>query len=176
MSVRNAILGLLSEGPLHGYELRAAYEHELVPRSRLNAGQVYTTLDRLHRDGLVEMAVVGQDQKPDKKVYALTTTGREELEAWLSSASPLDLDLRNQVFLKLMLAARLPGRDPLAVIATERRATFARLHDAAQARAQAETDDTRLSTSLLLDLAVLKLESLLTWLDRCEDRLRKERP
>lgn len=173
MSVRNAILGLLSEGPLHGYELRAAYENDLVPRSKLNAGQVYTTLDRLHRDGLVQPTVVGQDQKPDKKVFALTDTGHRELDAWLSAASPLDLDLRNQTFIKLMLAERLPDRDPLAVIKTERRAAFARLHEATQARAKADADDTPLSISLLLDLAVLKLESLLTWLDHCEERFRK---
>ena len=175
MSIRNALLGLLSEGPLHGYELRAAYKNSLVPRSKLNAGQVYTTLERLRGNGLVEPTVVGQTQKPDKKVYALTDAGRHELDAWLESPSPLDLDLRNQTFIKLMLAQRLHGKDPLIVIATERNAAIERLREARETRDNADTNATPLSISLLLDLAVLKLEGLLTWLDRCEERFATER-
>ncbi|MAG58288.1 MAG: PadR family transcriptional regulator [Planctomycetes bacterium] len=176
MSVRHAILGLLAEGPLHGYELRSAYENELVPQSRLNAGQVYATLDRLLRDGLVHHEVVAQNDRPDKKVFALTAQGRDELGRWLGHASKVDLDLRNETFLKLMVARRLPEGDWRGVIALERRGAFERLHQATQARARADRDATPLSITLLLDLAVLKLEGLLEWLDRCEEALGKETP
>lgn len=176
MSIRYAILGLVSEGPLHGYELRTAYENELVPRSKLNAGQVYTTLERLRRDGLVEPAVVGQNQRPAKKVYSLTPAGQRAIDAWMKEPSPLDLDLRNQTFIKLMLAQRLPGKDPIGIIETERRAANLRLCDAREARDNADAAATPLSISLLLDLAVLKLEGLLAWLDRCEKRLGTESP
>src|SRR2546425_12833798 len=107
MSIKYAILGLLSDGPLHGYELKTAYEGELVPDSPLNFGQVYTTLDRLSRDGLVAHDLVRQAERPDKKVYELTRDGRKELKEWLATPSRLDLDLRNETFLKLMLAKRL---------------------------------------------------------------------
>src|SRR5438270_1427371 len=104
MSIKHAILGLLAERPLHGYELKAAYEQELVPSTQLNYGQVYTTLERLGRDGLVAHEVVSQPVRPDKKVYALTTAGRKELKEWLARASPVALDLRNETLLKLILA------------------------------------------------------------------------
>src|SRR6267143_6319311 len=99
MSIKHAILGLLSKKPLHGYELKAAYEQDLVPASQLNYGQVYTTLERLGRDGLVAHEVVSQTERPDKKVYALTDQGRKELHAWLETPARLDLDLRNETFL-----------------------------------------------------------------------------
>src|SRR5438874_13683575 len=133
MSIKYAILGLLADRPLHGYELKAAYEAELVPATQLNYGQVYTTLERLARDGLVAHEVVSQTERPDKKVYALTREGRRELQEWLATPSRLDLDLRNETFLKLVLARRLEDADPLAVLAVERRSCFERLHEVTQA-------------------------------------------
>src|SRR5262245_61575609 len=174
MSIKHAILGLLADGPLHGYELKAAYEAELVPAAQLNFGQVYTTLDRLERDGLVEHKVVSQPERPDKKVFALTRDGRKELHDWLAAPSEVDLDVRNETFLKLVLARRLKDASPLKVLAAERRACFARLHDVAQARARAEKEGASLQAVLLLDLAALRLEAFLKWLDGCEDALKKE--
>src|SRR5438552_2967952 len=113
MSIKYAILGLLADHPLHGYELKAAYEEDLVPSTQLNYGQVYTTLERLARDGLVAHEVVSQAERPDKKVYALTADGRRELQEWLATASRLDLDLRNETFLKLVLSRRLKKSDPM---------------------------------------------------------------
>ncbi len=175
MTIKHAILGLLSQGPRHGYELRSAYENELVPQSKLNAGQVYTTLDRLRREALAEVRHVGQDRRPDRKVYALTPAGREALDHWMLNAAPADLDLRNQVFMKLMLAVRLPDHDPLAVIHQERRTARGRLEEVRSATLKAEADGAPLSITLLLDLAASKLESLLSWLERCERRLRDPR-
>lgn len=174
MSIKHAILGLLAERPLHGYELKAAYEGELVPRTQLNIGQVYTTLERLTRDGLVAHEVVSQTERPDKKVYALTKDGRRALRDWLALPSPLDLDLRNETYLKLVLARRLEEGDPQRVLLVERQACFARLHEVTQARAAAGAERASLQTVLLLDLAVLRLEAFLKWLDHCEEILKKE--
>jgi len=174
MSIRHAILGLLADGPLHGYELKAAYEENLVPASQLNYGQVYTTLERLGRDGLVAHQVVSQTERPDKKVYALTAEGRSELHHWLEGPSRLDLDLRNETFLKLILARRLADADPLEVLAVERRSCFARLHEVTQTKAAAQRERASVQTMLLLDLASLRLEAFLKWLERCEEVLKKE--
>jgi DNA-binding PadR family transcriptional regulator len=175
LSIKYGILGLLTDGPLHGYELKAACEEELVPASRLNFGQVYTTLDRLQRDGLVGHEVVSQSERPDKKVYALTAEGRRQLQDWLATPSPPETDPRHETALKLVLARRLKAADPLKVVAAERRAGFERLREASQARARARKEKTPLATLMFLDLTVLQLEAFLKWLDRCEELLRKEK-
>jgi DNA-binding PadR family transcriptional regulator len=173
MSIKHTILGLLARGPLHGYDLKAAFLRDLAPRDAdLNWGQVYTTLDRLQRDGLVTPELVAQEKQPDKKVYSLTTDGRSELKEWLATPSKHDLDLRNETYLKLMLARRLPWADPLEVLTVERRACFQKLREVTQARA--ETDKKDIPTRLLLDLAVLRLEAFLKWLDHCEETLERE--
>lgn len=174
MSIKHAILGLLAERPLHGYELKAAYEQELVPSAQLNYGQVYTTLERLGRDGLVAHQVVSQAERPDKKVYALTAAGQKELKEWLSSPTRLDLDLRNETLLKLILARHLKEADASKILAIERRACFAQLHDVTQARAQAHRERASLASLLVLDLALLRLEAFIKWLELCEETLKKE--
>jgi DNA-binding PadR family transcriptional regulator len=183
VSIKHAILGLLAGGPLHGYDLKAAYEADLVPEAQLNFGQVYTTLDRLHRDGLVTPEVVAQAERPDRKVYTLTDKGRRELDEWLHTPHKHNLDLRNdETFLKLMLARRLArhaenGRapaDPLAVLAAERRACLERLHEVAGHRARAEAEGGPTVTVLLLDLAERRLDAFCKWLDYCEELLRRE--
>ena len=174
MSIKHAILGLLAEGPAHGYDLKAAFE-KVAPESSLNFGQVYATLDRLERAHLVTPEVVAQEKQPDKKVYALTDAGRRELRQWLATASDHDLDVRNETFLKIMLARRLPGADPLAVVRVERRAAFERLHERMAARAEAERKKVGLPRLLVLELAVLRLEAFLKWLDRCEEMLSQEK-
>src|SRR3712207_5244340 len=102
--MRNAFLALLAGGPAHGYELKQAFEEALGGVwPPLNAGQVYTTLARLERDGLVRGAQVEQAHRPDKKVYELTSDGRAAIEAWLDGpgAGPR---LKEEVVLKLVLA------------------------------------------------------------------------
>ena len=89
MSLKYAILGLLSEGPRHGYELKGLYDEVLVPSAKLNFGQVYPTLDRLRRDGCVDQNVVSQDDRPDRKVYSITELGRKQLQEWLDTPTEL---------------------------------------------------------------------------------------
>lgn len=174
MSLKYAILGLLSEGPRHGYELKSLYDEAVAPSAKLNFGQVYPTLDRLRRDGYVEQNVVSQDDRPDRKVYSLTERGRDELRDWLDTPTPLNLDIRNETFVKLMLARRMANGRPLDVLKVERRSCLARLHEVTQARAQAWDNSEPLQTVLLLDLAVVRLEAFLKWLDGCEEKLQQE--
>lgn len=174
MSFKYALLGLLADGPRHGYELKNLYEERLVPSTTLNIGQVYPALERLRRDGWVQYDLVSQQERPDKKVYALTEEGRSRLEAWLEAPSRPNLDLRNEAFLKLMLARQLAGANPQAVVKVERRACLARLHELTQARTRARAEKERLQTILLLDLAVLRLEAFLKWLEHCDETLRQE--
>ena len=175
VSLKYAILGLLSEGPRHGYELKGLYDEALVPNAKLNFGRVYPTLDRLRRDGCVEQDVVCQDDRPDRKVYSLTEHGRKQLQDWLDTPTELSLETRNETFLKLMLARRLTQVNPLQVLKVERRACFARLHEVTQARARAKEDGEPLQTILLLDLAVLRLEAFMKWLEDCDELLREEK-
>ena len=178
MSIRHAILGLLSAGPLHGYGLKAAYEEHLVPGASLNIGQVYPALERLLQDGLVTGEVVPQSERPDRRVYTITEAGRRELDGLLRTPSRPEVDLRNETYLKLMLAWRsnreAPGSiDPLAVVAAERRVVLEHLHELATTRARSEKDSAALPTLLLLDLAILRPNAFQQWLDRCEEQFDK---
>ncbi len=146
-----------------------------MPSAKLNFGQVYPTLNRLQSDGWVEHDVVSQPERPDKKVYSLTEEGQSRLRDWLRTPSALNLDARNETFLKLMLARRLAQVEPLEVLKLEKRACFARLHEVSQARARAREDGERLQVILLLDLAVLRLEAFMKWLENCDEALRQER-
>jgi len=115
-----------------------------------------------------------KEKQPDKKVYALTEAGRRELRDWLAKASTHDPDARNESFLKIMLARQLPWADPLAVVAVERREAFRQLHAKTAARAEAERKKMGAPRLLVLELAVLRLEAFLKWLDRCEETLSRE--
>lgn len=174
MSIKHTILGLLVDGPLHGYGLKAAYEKELVPGAVLNIGQVYQALDKLEQDGHVTVEVVPQSERPDRKVYTLTPPGRTELERWLGTPSERGLELRNESFLKLMLAWRLGGRagvDPVAVLDGERRACVDHLHELTDARARAEKEGAALPALVLLELAIQRLTAFHQWLERVEQML-----
>jgi DNA-binding PadR family transcriptional regulator len=152
--------------------LKSAFESEIVPRSRLNFGQVYTSLERLEREGLVAHRVVSQEERPDKKVFSLTESGERALVAWLALPSPLSLDLRNETLLKLAIARRIPQGDPLAVIAVERRHALARLAELSEGSLKASGEGGSLELELLLELAALRLEAFLRWLERCEEAMR----
>ena len=175
MSIKHAILGLLAGGPAHGYALKAAFERDVAPESSLNFGQVYTTLERLEQAKLVTPETVAQEKQPDKQVYALTAAGRKELREWLATPTKHEPDRRNETYLKLMLARRLPGADPLAVVAVERRACFESLHEKTGELTRAVREGQPVATQLHLELTVLRLEAFLKWLDRCEEILAKEK-
>lgn len=121
MTVRHSLLAILTTGDAYGYQLRQEFNRRTDSVWPLNVGQVYTTLDRLERDGLVEQR--GTDAE-GHVVYAITEAGREECEHWL--ATPTVVDDRSETAIKLALAMTLPGANPAALIESQREAALTR--------------------------------------------------
>src|SRR5579885_1508211 len=119
MSIRHALLALLSEGPKYGLQLRQEFEARTGDIWPLNVGQVYTTLQRLERDGLV----VSDDQADEgpQKGYRITEQGERELTAWLATPPDLSAPPRDELVIKVLVAARMPGVDVHEVIQAHRR-------------------------------------------------------
>src|SRR6478609_4596208 len=126
MSVKQALLALLEEGPRYGYQLRAQFEQRTGSTWPLNVGQVYTTLTRLERDGLVEGA---GDDGEGHVVYRITDSGRDEVAAWFTSPVERSQPPRDELAIKLALAVTVPGVDVGLVIQQQRSATMAALQD-----------------------------------------------
>ena len=127
--MRFPLLALLASGPAHGYELKQALEQRfgsVLPP--LNAGQIYTTLSRLERDGLVDDDAVAQNGRPNKRVYRLTDQGRIELSGWVADSTPATR-LKDDFFIKLVLARAAGIAEPLELIDRQRSAYLQALRD-----------------------------------------------
>ena len=163
--MRFPLLALLANGPAHGYELKQAMEQQfgsVLPP--LNAGQIYTTLSRLERDGLVDDDPVAQNGRPNKRVYQLTEAGRTELRGWVADATPA-ARLKDDFFVKLVLARAAGIADPLELIDRQRAAYLQALRELDDVATGDET------SALLVEGAALHLEADLKWLDLCEQRM-----
>jgi DNA-binding PadR family transcriptional regulator len=171
MSVRNALLALLEQGPRYGYQLRAEFEDRTGGTWPLNVGQVYTTLSRLERDGLVE----GQGEDGEGHlVYAVTPAGRDEVAAWFSSPVARSQPPREELAIKLAFAVSVPGVDVGTVIQQQRTATMAALQDYTRLKRRAAGNAApELAWGLVLDSLVFNAEAEIRWLDHCEARLRR---
>ncbi len=169
--VKYALLGLLSEEARHGYELKAAFEELLGGSWPLNIGQVYTTLARLERDGFVRSKVVPQELVPDRKVYEITPTGREELAIWLTEPARGPVRLRDELFVKVLIQDFVKGGDPWTLIRKQRQRHLQTLAEL-QALLAGELPP---ATQLIVEGAMLHVEADLEWLDLCEERLTKRR-
>ena len=178
MSVKQALLALLEEGPRYGYQLRAQFERRTGATWPLNVGQVYTTLTRLERDGLV--AGAGADGE-GHVVYRITEAGRGEVATWFTTPVERTQPPRDELAIKLALAVTVPGVDVGRVIQQQRSATMTALQDYTRLKRRAaegqKPED--LAWSLVLDSLVFSTEAEIRWLDHCEARLRRaelERP
>jgi DNA-binding PadR family transcriptional regulator len=164
MSVKHSLLALLTQGPRYGYQLRAEFEERTGSTWPLNIGQVYTTLDRLERDGLVE------DQGDDgagHRIYAVTEAGRAEVAHWFAEPSRPANPPRNELAIKLAIAVTTPGVDVERVIQNQRAATLRDLQAYTQAkRGGGEGQD--LAGMLVLESLVFAAEAEVRWLDHCE--------
>lgn len=165
--MRDPILALLAKEPAHGYEVRQRLVQALGPPGEaLNPGQVYVTLTRLEKVGLVTSRQVGQQSHPDKKVYELTPAGRERVTEWLTDVSwakvaPTDFHL------KLVAAGATGLADPVALIDAQRHELLRQLRDI-QDTALAQPPDS--PGGLLLEGAALRLQADVRWLEVCEQR------
>jgi DNA-binding PadR family transcriptional regulator len=174
MSVKQALLALLEQGPMYGYQLRSEFEQRTGATWPLNVGQVYTTLTRLERDGLVEGA--GADAE-GHVVYGITVAGRAEVAAWFSTPVARTQPPRDELAIKLALAVTVPGVDVAMVIQQQRGATMRALQDYTRlkrdGRAAQPLERADLAWSLVVDSLVFTAEAEIRWLDHCEARLRR---
>lgn len=171
MSIKQALLALLTEGEQYGYELRAGFEARTGGAWPLNIGQVYTTLDRLEKSGLVERREADAEGHVH---YGLTDAGLASTEEWWVTPAPHPSPGRDDVAMKIALAVSLPGADVARVIQVQRRSTMETLQDLTRAkRASADDDD---AWELVADSLIFRAEAELRWLDHTETRLSRQGP
>jgi DNA-binding PadR family transcriptional regulator len=164
MSIKYGLLALLEREPMYGYQLRTEFETATGSTWPLNVGQVYTTLARLERDGLVEPQ--GADSEGRER-YAITAPGQAELATWFASPVFSSDRPRDELAIKLALAVTVPGVDVAGVIQRQRAATIVSMQDLTRLKRTAD----ELSWSLVLDAMRYQLEAEVKWLDHCEAAL-----
>ncbi|HTJ66355.1 MAG TPA: PadR family transcriptional regulator [Actinospica sp.] len=166
MSVKHGILALLRERPGYGYQLRAAFEETTGSTWPVNIGQVYTTLGRLERDGLV--AKTGEDPE-GHVVYEITSSGVAELDDWFARpVTPGDRP-RDELAMKLALAVTVPGVDVPAIVQVQRTHAQAVLQDLT--RRKLRTTGPHLAWSLVLEAQIFQAEAEIRWLDHVEGQV-----
>lgn len=183
MSIKHSLLALLQESPRYGYQLRGEFEERTGSTWPLNIGQVYTTLDRLERDGLVEK---DGDDGEGHLIYSITDAGRAEVMSWFAQPVAATNPPRNELAIKLALALTLTDVDVSAVVQAQRSASMKLLQDyTRQRRAAATNAGTQLNGDpgtgdpndaawlLVLDSLIFTTEAELRWLDHCEGWMAK---
>ena len=169
MSVRHALLALLSEGPKYGLQLREEFEARTGEVWPLNVGQVYTTLQRLERDGLVESD--DADHEGPQKGFRITVTGRQELAGWLRTPSDMSSPPRDELVMKILVALRVPGTDVTEVIQVHRRYVVELMQQWTRIKeTEAEHD---MSLGLVVDAELFRLDSVIRWLDSADGRIKR---
>ncbi|MCH0540433.1 PadR family transcriptional regulator [Streptomyces sp. MUM 203J] len=179
MSIRHGLLALLEHGPRYGSQLRTEFESRTGSTWPLNVGQVYTTLSRLERDGLVTQD--GEDGA-GHPLYVITDAGREELRTWFEQPVDRSSPARDELAIKLAMAVGAPGVDIRNVIQAQRRHTVRAMQDYTRLKARAlaalesgaaqgagERDD--VAWLLVLEQLIFRTEAEARWLDHCEARL-----
>jgi DNA-binding PadR family transcriptional regulator len=169
MSIRHALLALLSEGPQYGLQLREEFEARTGEVWPLNVGQVYTTLQRLERDGLAESD--GTADEGWHKSFRITPDGEEELARWLRTPPDLSSPPRDELVMKILMAIHVPRVDVHAVIQAHRRYLVELMQQWTQIREDDTEDD--LNASLAIDAELFRLDSVVRWLDAAEARVHR---
>jgi DNA-binding PadR family transcriptional regulator len=168
MSVRHAMLALLSEGPSYGLQLREEFEARTGDVWPLNVGQVYTTLQRLERDGLV--ASEGDDDSP-QKAFRITEEGMRELDAWLRTPPDLSSPPRDELVMKILIALRVPGANVSEVIQSHRRYLVELMQQ--WTRIKEDADPADLGLGLAVDAELFRLDAVVRWLDAADGRIKR---
>jgi DNA-binding PadR family transcriptional regulator len=167
MSVKFGLLGLLRVAPAHGYQLRAELLEATGATWSLNIGQVYSTLQRLERDGLIGADDTDDDDSAERRRYRITDKGAHELDMWLDEVVPHESGARSELVVKMAIALSLDGVDAPAVVDRQRAQTMATLQSLNRAKRKAESVQARLS----VEWTLLQTEAEIRWLDLCEAAL-----
>jgi DNA-binding PadR family transcriptional regulator len=169
MSVPHALLALLSEGPKYGLQLRQEFEARTGDVWPLNVGQVYTTLQRLERDGLVESDDAGREGP--QKGFRITPRGEQELASWLRTPPDLSSPPRDELVIKVLVALRMPDTDVHEVIQAHRRYVVELMQQWTRIKDDAAPDDAGLG--LAVDAELFRLDAVARWLDAADGRLKR---
>lgn len=174
MPVKHAILGIIKEGPRHGYELKNIFDQRIGSFWNLNYGQIYTTLDRLEKEGLVEGREEEQNSRPDKKVYAISPKGSQELGRWLQEPATKPRPLRDELFIKLLFISK--ENPELALRLTERQTQIymeqmRELTETKYRLAKEGINRETVITDLLTDAALFHAEADVRWLRHVEAKI-----
>jgi DNA-binding PadR family transcriptional regulator len=173
VSIKHGLLALLVREPLYGARLRTEFEDQTGGTWPLNIGQVYTTLARLERDGLVEHLDEPDDE--GRHPYRLTGAGRQAVEAWWRTPVERESAPRNELAIKLALAVTVPDVHVAAVVQTQRAATLSQLQDLTRLKRQ-RSEREELAWSLVLEHLIFAAEAEIRWLDHIEATLSRHRP
>jgi DNA-binding PadR family transcriptional regulator len=171
VSVPHALLALLSEGPKYGLRLHDEFVSRTGEVWPLNVGQVYTTLQRLERDGLVETDEAGGERS--RKRYRITSTGERELADWLRTPPDLVPPPRDELVIKVLVALQVRGIEIRELLQVHRRHVIETMQRYTQVKAAADEEDT--AVALVADAELFRLEAIVRWLDAADVRL-KRRP
>jgi DNA-binding PadR family transcriptional regulator len=168
MSFGHTVLGLLEERPQHGYELKHRSDQHFPGARPLPFGQVYATLARLHRDGLVDIAAVETGAGPERKLYVVTPAGVSELEHWIDEPTSAGF-VRSELFSRVVVAL-ISGRSPASILDDQRAAHLARMRDVTERRRTAD-----LVGAMACDFELFHLEADVKWIEHAARRLEKQR-
>lgn len=168
MSVGMSLLAILEESPSYGLQLKNEFETRTGGIWPLNVGQVYTTLGRLHRDGLV--LVQSEDEAEGQKFYEITERGRTLLSEWFEQPAGRGVPSREELVLKLVMVARRSQTDAAQVIQAERRSAVELLQEYTGLKREAP-GDADIGWLFLLDSLIFQTEARVRWLDACESRV-----
>ncbi|MGD0054090.1 MAG: PadR family transcriptional regulator [Acidimicrobiales bacterium] len=169
MSIRHSLLALLSEGPKYGFQLRQEFEASTGDVWPLNVGQVYTTLDRLERDGLAHSDGVDADER--QRNFQITEEGESELARWLRTPPDLTQPPRDELVIKVLVASRLPDVDVYEVIQIHRRYLVQLMQQWTHLKEDEAHFD--LAFALAVDAELFRLDAVVRWLDAADGRLRR---
>jgi DNA-binding PadR family transcriptional regulator len=170
MSVKHSLLALLYQRPMHGYELGKQLNMAISAEWDVKPGQIASTLTRLHESGLVEYEVVETTDAPDRKVYAITDAGIDELRQWYLTPEVREYRLGDTFYIKLVLSLIDGPVSSEQVLMVQRRELYQQLHEVTELRRKADLQ-MQLPWALLLDSAIMHLEADLRWIEMCEARL-----
>jgi DNA-binding PadR family transcriptional regulator len=163
------LLALLSEGPKYGLQLRQEFEERTGEVWPLNVGQVYTTLQRLERDGLVESDGSGEDGP--QKGFRITSQGERELGVWLRTPPDLSSPPRDELVIKVLIALRVPGVDVREVLQSHRRYLVELMQEWTRLKEYAA--DRELEFALVVDAELYRLDAVIRWLDAADGRIKR---
>ncbi len=169
MSVPHALLALLSEGPKYGLRLQSEFEARTGKVWPLNVGQVYTTLQRLERDGLV-VTDDGESERSQKR-YRITSSGARDLNEWLRTPPDLVPPPRDELVIKVLVALEVPGTDVQDILQAHRRHVIEVMQRYTQVKAAAGQDD--IALALVADAELFRLEAIVRWLDAADVRIKQ---